>query len=164
MRKLIFHLAVALITFSLSTFLTKIWNMPPRAESPRQTVHTLPSNSNQLVSSDEPELLDIYNKYAAAQTRHDRAFFERVEADDFRLFAEDRSYSRSEDIELMNSSPADLVYQIEDLKIESQGDAAVVSGRMTATDGHGEVDSWYWIDVCVRRGHSWQIVSTTQAD
>ena len=164
MPKLFLHLAVACITFTVSTHFTKIWSARGRGQLPKQSVQSPPSNSNQTISSDDPELLDIYNQYAAAQTNHDRAFFERVETDDFRLFTDDRSYSRTEDIDLMNNSPADLVYTIEDLKIESHGDAAVVSGRMTATNKSGYKNSWRWIDVCVRRAHGWQIVSTTQAD
>jgi hypothetical protein len=164
MRRIGLHLIVACIAFAFSTHVTKVWNAWMRGRLSKTVVQGLPAKPNQLTSSDEPELLKIYQEYAAAQTRHDRAFFERVEADDFRLFANGTSYSRTEDIELMNAASPDLVYSIEDLRIESDGNSAVVRGRMSATGKRGNFYSWNWIDVSIRRAHGWQIISTTQAN
>ena len=63
---------------------------------------------------------------------------------------------------MMDSSPADEVYKIDDLNVEMKGEGAVATGRMTLTNSSGYRDSWRLIDVWVRRGHSWQILSTTQ--
>jgi len=163
MPRIILHLAVACLTFTVGTHLTRILNAPVSKPLLCQTLERR-SQAAPASATAEPQLIDIYSKYAAAQTRHDRAFFERVEAEEFKLFADGRSYSRAEDIELMNSSPADLIFKIEDLKIETQGDSAVVTGRMSATDSHGNVDSWDWIDVCLKSQHGWKIISTTQPD
>jgi hypothetical protein len=148
------------MTFIVGSQLTKIW----RAES-----KPLPCNvredrllAEEVTSTGEVNLVDIYGDYAAAQTRHDQAFFERVEAEDFRLFTSWGSFSRSEDIEMMKSDSPDTVYKTEDLKTETKGEAAVVTGRMVSTDRHGNVQSWRWIDVCVRRDGRWRIISTTQ--
>jgi len=164
MPRILLHLAVACLTFTVGTHLTRILNARVGKQPPCQTREARLTQASLPYSTADPQLLDIYANYAAAQTRHDSAFFERVEAEEFRLFADGRSYSRSEDIELMNSSTADLVFKTEDLKIEMRGDSAVVSGRMSATDSHGDVQSWDWIDVCVKNQHGWQIISTTQPD
>ena len=165
MRKLVLHLAIACSTFGVSVYLTNIWNSLGRAGMPAQTLQHPVSESDPTVLTDEPGLLEIYRDYASAQTNHDLAFFERVEADDFILFPPDgKTLSRTEDIQLLNSLPTDVVYKIDDLNIEKHGDAAVVTGRMTATHADGYNDSWRWIDVCVRRGGRWQIQSTTQLD
>ena len=164
MPRVLLHLAVACITFTLSTHVTKVWNAWTHRQLPKLVVQTPAARPAQLISSNEPELLEIYREYGAAQTRHDRAFFERVEADDFRLFAGGTSYSRAEDIELLNDSSPELIYSLEDLRIESDGQQAVVRGRMTMTDKQGNAQSWNWIDVCARRARGWQIISTTQDD
>jgi hypothetical protein len=109
-------------------------------------------------------LLEIYHDYASAQTNHDRAFFERVETEDFVLFLRDgKTLSRTQDIELLNSEGTDIDYKLDDLNAEIYGDAAIVTGRISATYSHGYSYSWRWIDVCVRRGSRWQIQSTTQS-
>ena len=158
MRRIFLHFAMACITFTGSTHVTKLWNSRGRAALPTQTVQVLSS----ATAMSESALLDIYNEYGAAQTRHDNAFFERVEAEEFKLFADGRTYSRAEDIQMMDSSPADEVYKIDDLNVEMKGEGAVPAGRMTLTNSSGYRDSWRLIDVWVRRGHNWQILSTTQ--
>lgn len=156
MRKL-FHLAIACCTFAVSVFVTNIWTSLSRAD--------VVSECNLTVSPVEAGLLEIYRDYASAQTSHHRAFFERVEADDFILFApHSKPLSRSEDVQLLNSLSTDIVYKIDDLKVQIYGDGAIVTGRMTASHNGGYKHSWRWIDICVKRGGRWQIQSTTQVD
>jgi hypothetical protein len=149
------------MTFIVSSQLTKIWRAESSNPLPCEVREDRPL-AEAVTSTGDVNLGDIYRVYADAQTRHDQAFFERVEAEDFRLFTSWGSFSRSEDIEMMKSDSRDIVYQTEDLKIETKGEAAVVTGRMVSTDSHGNVDSWRWIDVCVRRDGRWRIISTTQ--
>jgi FAD/FMN-containing dehydrogenase len=168
MRSLLLHLSVACLTFAVSSELTKAF----RAKSPnplpfefranRPAINTMPSEP--VTSVGEVNLSDIYRDYAVAQTRHDEGFFQRVEDEDFRLFTSWGSYSRSEDIEIMKGESPDIVYKIEDLKIETKGEAAVVTGRMVSIDGGGNTHSWRWIDICVKRNDRWRIISTTQPD
>jgi len=54
---------------------------------------------------DEQQLLEIYREYGPAQTRHDRAFFERLETDEFMLFLGAEHLSREQDIRQMEKSP-----------------------------------------------------------
>ena len=161
MRKFLLHLAITCITFTFSTHFTRIWNTH-KAQS-MSVIKPSPSPPTVRPAANR-ELLDIYNQYAQAQTKQDRAFFERVEAEEFKLFTENRTYSRAEDIQMMISSPTDEVYTLEVSDIEDRDELAVVRGRMTVKDKHGEVDSWHWVDICVKRGNRWQILSTTQSD
>src|SRR5438132_6083021 len=137
MRRLFLHFAIACITFAGSTHITKLWNSRGRAVLAKQTVQLLASAPEAATARAEPQLLDIYLEYGAAQTRHDNAFFERVEAEEFNLFADGRTYSRAEDIQLMDGSPTDEVYEIDDLNVEMKGDGAVVTGCMTLTTSRG---------------------------
>lgn len=163
MHKLVLHLAIACSTFGVSAYLTNIWNSLGRADMPAQTLQRPVSESDPTFSTAEPGLLEIYRDYASAQTNHDLAFFERVEADDFILFLPDgKTLSRTEDIQLLNSLPTDIVYKHDDLNVQIHGDAAIVTGRITATHSDGYSGSWRWIDVCLKRGGRWQIQSTTQ--
>jgi hypothetical protein len=163
MRKLVLRLVIACSTFSAGIFLTNVWNSLARADG--QTIQIPVADYARAVSPAETELLSIYRDYGGAQTRHDSAFFERVEADNFILFRPDgTSLSRTEDIDFLNSFPTDITYQDEDLNIKIYGDAAIVTGRMTANYSGGFSHSWRWIDVCVRHGGRWRIQSTTQLD
>ncbi|MGH9907885.1 MAG: DUF4440 domain-containing protein [Pyrinomonadaceae bacterium] len=51
-----------------------------------------------------------------------------------------------------------------DVEAHILGDAAIVTGRITATYSDGHANSWRWIHVCLRRDGRWQIQSTTQFD
>src|SRR5438034_1228458 len=133
MRRIFLHFAIACITFTGSTHLTKILKPRGRSVLAKQTVQVVSSAPEAATATASPQLLDIYREYGAAQTRHDNAFFERVEAEEFKLFADGRTYSRAEDIQIMDNSPTDEVYKIEDLSVEMKGDGAVVTGRMTFT-------------------------------
>ena|ERR1700730_1541877 len=165
MRKLILHLAIACSTFVVSVFVTNIWKLLSRADVLAQTLQPAVSESGPIVSTAEPGLVEIYRDYASAQTKHDLAFFERVEADDFMAFLGDgERLSRSEDIQWLKDSPTDIVYKYDDLNMQIYGGAAIVTGRMTATYSDGYSYSWRWIDVCVKRGGRWEIQSSTHLD
>ena len=161
MRKLVVHLAIACTTFAFSASLTNIWRSLTQAEvAPVETfqLHDLPT------LSDEPELLDIFSQYAAAETRHDQAFFERVETEDFILsVGEGETLTRTEDIRAMNNSPTDIIYMLDVEEIDLHGTTATVISTVTATQ-QGKSDSWRTVDVCVKRDGRWQIRSTTNIE
>ncbi len=165
MSKLVLRLAIACSTFAASACLTNIWNSLGRADTPVRTLPGPVSESDPTSSIAEPGLLEIYRDYASAQTNHDVAFFERVEADDFMLFSSyGKALSRTEDIQLLKSLPTDIVYKHDDLNVQIHGNAAIVTGRITATPRGGFGYSWRWVDICLKRGDRWQIQSTTQID
>lgn len=163
MRKLVLHLAIACCTFGVSVLLTNIWTSLKGKDLAVPTLQRPAADS--MAAATDPGLAEIYRDYASAQTNHDRAFFERVEADDFVLFLSgSKPLSRTEDIQLMNSSAKNIIYQSDDVKMDIYGNTAVVTGRMIARDGDGTSDSWRWIDICVKRDGRWQIQSTTDLD
>lgn len=160
MRKLFLHLLIAATMFWFGLGVTNVvrfFRVAPAPPSENQT--------RQLdvvyLGPDEKQLLQIYNEYGPAQTNHDRAFFERVESDRFVLFRDDRNLTREEDIREMESWQMGPVYDSDVESIRILGDTAVVTGRMQARFKNGEYQSWSFVDVCIRNGNSWQILSTT---
>ena len=95
------------------------------------------------------------------QTRHDRAFFEQVETEDFNLVLGDSHLSREQDIRWMESSSSDIIYDNYPDRLEIFGDWAMVNGRMEARYRDSYIRQWDYIDIWVKRGGVWQIQSTT---
>src|SRR5215813_15608722 len=98
MRKLFIRLFVAFVTFSFGLTLTNLIR-------PRYTVKTFPYESVLVYeysgTGDDAQIRQIYREYGPAQTRHDRAFFERIETEDFTLTVGNLKLSREEDIQWM---------------------------------------------------------------
>jgi|GEM_PF-2591020 len=164
MRKLVFHLTIACATFAFSTSLTNVWRSLTQSDTASsQPVH-LPDLDAPAQTADEGELLRLYQEYGPAQTRHDQAFFERLETDDFILFVGGgEALNRTEDIKAMNDSPADIIYRLEPQKIEVHGNTAIVTSTMTTTQ-QGSSESWQSVDICVKREGRWLIRSTTDIE
>ena len=168
MRRTILRISVALITFLAGVALAGTWNLLRSASRPnpsRPRIEAIASPADESTASDQQELLKLYDDFAEAQTKHDAAFFEQNEAEDFILFESyGRRLSRAEDIELLRTLDPATNYTSEDVHVQLYNDAAIVTGRMRATYSTGNSHSWPWIDVCVKRGGRWQILSTTQLD
>lgn len=162
MRTILLHLFVACITFFFGLGFEKIFHSPSRTTAPVPASHTVQLGT--LVDSDEQKLRQIYREYGPAQTNHDRAFFERVESERFILFDWDRNLTREQDIREMERWAKDTVYECEVESIRMFGDSAVVTTRMHSRSDKGEVDSFRCIDVWIKEGHSWQILSTTAVE
>ena len=162
MRKLLLHLFIAGITFFFGLGFAKIFLSPPRTTAPLPAGHTVQLGT--LVDSDEQTLRQIYREYGPAQTNHDRAFFERVESKRFILFDEESNLTREQDIRDMESWTRDVVYECEVESIQFIGEGAVAITQMHARLADGSVDSYRSIDVWIKEGHSWQILSTTAVE
>lgn len=163
MRKLVLHLAIACCTFGVSVLMTNLWTSLKGKDLAVPTQRRPAANS--MAAATDPGLAEIYRDYASAQTNHDRAFFERVESDDFVLFMSgSKPLSRTEDIQLLNSFDNNVIYETDDVRMDIFGNTAVVTGRMIANYRDGTSYSWRWIDVCVKRDGRWQIQSTTDVD
>jgi hypothetical protein len=164
MNKWFLRLFVALLTFLLSVALTGALRFVfgrgsatyiRAVEAPRPFLD---------FSDDQAQIAAIYNEYGEAQTRHDRAFFERVEADNFMLFTGRERLTREQDIQWMQSQPADMSYDVRVHHIRVFGNSAVARGDMLVTFGNGETTEWPFIDVWVKRYGTWQIQSTTSSE
>jgi len=152
------RLLVAATCFALSVSLTNLSKLV-RGPSPSLDVVLAESRINE----EEQALREIYREYGPAQTRHDREFFERIETEDFRLFTNDTSISREEDIRWMESVPTDLVYSNEPRQIDIFRNSAIVRTCFVVRHPDGDVERWETIDVWIKRGDQWQIRSTTSA-
>jgi len=118
------------------------------------------TNSNE----DRAQIAEIYSEYGAAQTRHDRAFFQRVEDENFMLFVRGQRLTREEDIQWMERQPSDTTYEVRVHHIKVFGNSAVSRGYMMVTYANGEQAEWPFIDVWVKQGGMWRIQTTTSSD
>src|SRR5262245_41149738 len=111
MNKLLVRLLVAFLTFSLSLIVTGfkkfLTGNPPIAAI--QPVGVAPAAD---FTADRLQICRIYAEYGPAQTRHDRAFFERIETDNFTLVSEDEQLTKGEDLQWMDQQPAGIVYEV----------------------------------------------------
>ena len=164
MRKLFLHLVIASTTFYFSSELTRLVKFASSNSSPASQNEKQPGDVADLIGPDEEKLLKINREYGPAQTRHDRAFFERVERENFILFQRDRNLTKEQDIQEMERWPKDIVYESDVESIRILGNTAVVTGRMHAHHPSGGVITWGFIDVCIRNGPDWQILSTTSVN
>ena len=166
MKKWFLRLFVALMAFLLSVALTGafrfLFGRNEKAFDFENVVAVDPATTN--FYEDRAQIAEIYSEYGAAQTRHDRAFFERVEAENFMLFVSGQRLTRDEDIQWMERQPSDTTYEVRVHHIRVFGNSAVSRGDMTVTYGNGEQAEWPFIDVWVKQGGMWRIQSTTSSD
>ncbi|MGA9996409.1 MAG: nuclear transport factor 2 family protein [Pyrinomonadaceae bacterium] len=170
MRRITLRLALALITFILGISATSGFGfLSSRFASDKSDKAARSSEREpELITTatspqiDEQEILEILRQYGEAQTQHDEAFFERTEADDFILTVEGRkTLTRAEDIAEMKSWKMDTRFSNDDMHVQFYGDAAIVTGRMTATpfdkeDGYST--HWQWVHLFVKRDGRWRII------
>ena len=163
MRRLFINATVSVITFVSSIILTNV--AKPTIEPVVAPLPVIISMPDESPSEDEMEIRQIFRDYGPAQTRHDRKFFERVEAEEFMLFSSgEKPLTRSEDIKSMNEEPLTDRYELNIIDIKFYDDSAVVNSVMTVLHSDGDTISWPNIDVCVKRNGRWQILSTSQLD
>lgn len=169
MLRLILRAAVALITCLIGISAATLWNAvstrhaPEAAPAPKQVVLLAPGDDTADMGARQ-EIQELYRQYAVAQTQHDAAFFRNVEADNFTLNDGGMTLTREQDIAHMMTWPKDITYTNDDVRVQSYGNAAVVTGRMTTThagEEGGYSYHWRWLDMLVKRGGRWQILSTT---
>lgn len=165
MKKWFLRLFVALMAFLLSVALTGAFRFffgrSPIAVENVVAVDAAPFSN---FYEDRAQIAEIYSEYGAAQTRHDRAFFERVEAENFMLFASGQRLTREEDIQWMERQPSDTTYEVRVHHIRVFGNSAVARGYMMVTYGNGDQAEWPFIDVWVKQGDMWRIQTTTSSD
>ena len=163
MKKWFLRLFVALMTFILSVVLTGAFRFL-FGDRPMDVVAVEAPRAFVDFSDDQAQIMAVYNEYGAAQTRHDRAFFERVEAENFVLFVGRERLTREEDIQWMERQPLDTVYDVRVHRVRVFGNSAVSRGLMLVTYGDGSKTEWPFIDVWVKRNGVWKIQSTTSSD
>lgn len=101
-----------------------------------------------------------------ANIKRDKAFFERIEADEF-IFTDSSGgvTTRAQDVASLDSPPGAfklISYVPDEMRVHVYGDTAVVTGRVTTESRNGErtvTSQSRFTDVFVKRGGRWQIVA-----
>lgn len=158
MNKLFIRLFVAFVAFSFGLVLTNL--IKPVRSSQRAVPVAIYIPSEVVLTEDEMQIRDIYRQYGPAQSRHDRAFFERIETEDFTLTVGSLKMSREEDIQWMEEQSTDKVYLSKVDHVKVFGRLAVAHGYLEVRDGDGSVRDWPFADVWVKRNGTWRIQST----
>jgi ketosteroid isomerase-like protein len=128
-----------------------------RAQTPAQTKS----------GSAEQELIRLENEWADAWAKHDVAFFERIEADDYTWTSPSGEvWTKAKDLAFVKSlkpGKGAIVSQvIAEMNVRAYGDAAVVTGRDIIKETHeGKEISRQerWTDTWVKLAGRWQCVA-----
>jgi ketosteroid isomerase-like protein len=172
MRRIAFYVATALITFIAGISVTGVWKslddtLTPRIATLSTEIKPSPQTGTSNLS-DEQEIRELFRQYEIAQTQHDAAFFERVEADSFICTTtEGTVFTRDQDIAYMMSWDKNSKYTIGDLHIQFYGDVATVTEWTTETSLGSETGysiKSRWIHLLKKSGGRWQIWHTAELD
>lgn len=167
MKKYLVRLIAALIAFGFGLFLTGLFRYTPRESSygqfrsyriveKRAVAEPIP------MSGEEETIRRLYREYGPAQTRQDRAFFEKVETKDFILYTDGKAITREENIRWMKAQPRGDVYEVKLTYLKVFDVTAVARGTTTIRYSDGETESWPFTDVLVNQYGEWKIQTTTQ--
>jgi len=115
----------------------------------------------------EQELIKLENEWAEAWVKHDVAFFERIEADDYTWTSPSGEvWTKARDIAFVKSvrSGKDVIMSqvIAEMKVRVYGDTAVVIGRdivKEINEGRDVSHQERWTDTWIKRGGRWQCVA-----
>jgi hypothetical protein len=114
----------------------------------------------------EAELMQLERDIGKANIDRDKAFFERVEGDEF-IFTDSAGgiTTKAQDVASLDTPPGEFTlvsYDVDEMKVSVYGKTAVVTGRaITVSRGKDrEVTSkTRFTDVFVKRAGRWQIVA-----
>lgn len=114
----------------------------------------------------EATLTQIERDIGQANIRRDKAYFERIEADEF-IFTDSGGgiTTKAEDVASLDKPAGDIrlvSYDVDEMRVDIYGDTAVVTGR-TTTVSRGKdreiTGKSRFTDVFVKRKGTWQIVA-----
>lgn len=114
----------------------------------------------------EAELMQIERDIGDANVRRDKAYFERIEADEF-IFTDSGGglTTKAEDVASLDKPAGEfklVSYVVDDMQVRLYENTAVVTGRATTTSRGKDrevIGKSRFTDVFVRRGRRWQIVA-----
>lgn len=170
MRRIPLGVAIAFISFMTGTSTARVWNFitepPPASVISCTFPHTTSQSSDEVNPVAEAEIRELFRQFAIAQTNHDEAFFERVEADSYTVVTRwGQTFTKAAIIADMKTWDTSTRYAYESLDVQLYGDVAVVKGALTATNtynGHSSSTTWRSIYLLTKMTGQWQILSTTQ--
>lgn len=111
-------------------------------------------------------LMQLERDIGQANIRRDKAFFEKIEADEF-IFTDSGGgiTTKAEDVASLDKPPGDfrlVSYDVDEMKVSLYGNTAVVTGRTTTVSKGKDRDVTSrsrFTDVFVKRGGRWQLVA-----
>jgi hypothetical protein len=114
----------------------------------------------------EAELMQLERDIGTANVRRDKAFFERVEAEEF-IFTDSAggTTTKAEDVASLDKPAGEfklVSYEVDEMKVFVYGKTAVVTGRVTTVSRGKDreiTSKSRFTDVFVRRSGRWQIVA-----
>ena len=117
-------------------------------------------------SKTEAELMQLERDIGAANIRRDKAFFERVEAEEF-IFTDSGGgiTTKAEDVASLDKPAGEfklVSYDVDEMKVFVYGKTAVVMGRVTTVSRGKDrevTNKSRFTDVFVRRDGRWQLVA-----
>ena len=123
-------------------------------------------NSEQQPGKTEAELMRLERDIGDANIRRDKAFFERIEADEF-VFTDSGGgiTTKAEDVASLDKPAGEfklVFYMVDDMKVHVYGKTAVVTGRTTTTHRGKDREAANrsrFTDVFVKRDGRWQLVA-----
>lgn len=157
MRKFLNRLSVAATCFLFSVSLTNFFQPILRYDSTTTLVVPDYVESNE----DERQLRDLYREYAAAQTRNDRVFFDRIATPDFVLHWRGLRVNKTMILRDLEQPSPGLVYDCKVDHVRLLGDTAIVESRTEIHARDGSVYSRQYVDTWVKWLGMWQLQSTT---
>lgn len=139
---------------------TAVFAQIPGQLPPKSTSREIPPTKT------EAELMQLERDIGTANIKRDKAFFERVEADEF-IFTDSSGgiTTKSEDVASLDKPPGEIrliSYLVDEMKVFVYGKTAVVTGRVT-TISRGKdreiTGKSRFTDVFVKRSGRWQLVA-----
>ena len=117
-------------------------------------------------NDDTAELLRIEQEIGEANIRRDKAYFEKIEADEF-IFTDssDGTTTKTEDVASLDGPAREtklVSYVVDDARVKLYGKTAVVTGRVTSTYKNKDKEAIIrtrFTDVFVKRNGRWPIVT-----
>lgn len=130
----------------------------------KTAIDSIETASNQ--SSVEAELMQLERDIGQANINRDKAFFERIEADEF-IYTDSGGgiTTKAEDVASLDKPAGEfklVSYEVDEMKVKVYGDTAVVWGR-TTTKLQGKdrevINKSRFTDTFVKRDGRWQLVA-----
>jgi hypothetical protein len=120
----------------------------------------------QKVNKVEAELMQIERDIGQANIRRDKAYFQRIEAEEF-IFTDSAGgiTTKAQDVASLDAPQGDfklVAYDVDDMKVTIYDDVAVVTGRSTTVSKGKDreiTNKSRFTDVFVKRKGQWQIVA-----
>ena len=130
-----------------------------------EAFHAQTGKSNST-RKEEADLIQIERDIGQANIRRDKAYFERIEADEF-LFTDSGggTTTKAEDVGSLDKPPGEtrlVSYDVDAVHVMLYGKTAVVTGRVTSTYRNKDKETIIrtrFTDVFVKRDGRWQIVA-----